>query len=91
MSTRWVATIPVIMGAVTLEEFSIALLVGLLVGAYSSIYIASALVLWWHKGQRPTIGTPVLATSTHSACSARHGTHHEANTLTIVTWLLSPA
>jgi len=23
----------------------------------SSIYIASALVLWWHKGQRPHIGT----------------------------------
>ncbi|NCY16255.1 MAG: protein translocase subunit SecF, partial [Actinobacteria bacterium] len=34
-----------IMGAVTLEEFSIALLVGLLVGAYSSIYIAAPVLV----------------------------------------------
>jgi len=30
--------------------------VGIITGTYSSIYIASALVLWWHKGQRPHIG-----------------------------------
>jgi len=34
-----------IMGAVTLEEFSIALLVGLLVGAYSSIYVAAPVLV----------------------------------------------
>ncbi len=34
-----------IMGAVTLEEFSIALLVGLMVGAYSSIYIAAPVLV----------------------------------------------
>ena len=33
-------------------------LAGIVTGTYSSIYIASALVLWWHKGQRPTIGAP---------------------------------
>ena len=33
-----------ILGATTLQEFSIALLVGLLVGGYSSIFIASAVV-----------------------------------------------
>jgi preprotein translocase subunit SecF len=26
------------------------------VGTYSSIYIASVIVLWWHKGERPNIG-----------------------------------
>jgi SecD/SecF fusion protein len=31
-------------------------LVGVITGTYSSIYIASALVLWWHKGQRPDLG-----------------------------------
>ena len=35
-----------IMGAATLEEFGIALLVGLLAGAYSSIFIATPAVAW---------------------------------------------
>jgi len=35
-----------IMGAVTLEEFSIALLVGLVVGAYSSIGVAAPVLVW---------------------------------------------
>jgi preprotein translocase subunit SecF len=34
-----------IMGAVTLEEFAIALMVGLMVGAYSSIYIAAPVLV----------------------------------------------
>lgn len=33
-----------VLGAVTLEEFAVALLVGLLVGAYSSIFVAAPLV-----------------------------------------------
>ncbi len=36
----------VILGAVTLQEFAIALLVGLIVGGYSSLFIASAVVAW---------------------------------------------
>jgi hypothetical protein len=32
------------MGATTLQEFSVALLVGILVGSYSSIFLASSLV-----------------------------------------------
>jgi preprotein translocase subunit SecF len=35
-----------IMGAVTLEEFSIALFVGLVVGAYSSIGVAAPVLVW---------------------------------------------
>ena len=35
-----------IMGAATLEEFGLALLVGLLAGAYSSIFIATPIVVW---------------------------------------------
>jgi preprotein translocase subunit SecF len=41
-----------IMGAVTLEEFAIALMVGLVVGAYSSIYIAAP-VLVFLKDREP--------------------------------------
>lgn len=35
-----------ILGATTLQEFSIALLVGLIVGGYSSLFIAAAVVAW---------------------------------------------
>ena len=36
----------VLLGATTLQEFGIALLVGLIVGGYSSIFVASAVVTW---------------------------------------------
>jgi len=34
------------LGALTLQEFAIALLIGILVGTYSSIFVASSLVAW---------------------------------------------
>ncbi|MBI3192644.1 MAG: protein translocase subunit SecF, partial [Pedosphaera parvula] len=43
-------------GGAVINDFAFTFLVGILTGTYSSIYIASALVLWWHKGQRPHIG-----------------------------------
>jgi preprotein translocase subunit SecF len=55
LNTSIVSIIPVIallvvgagiMGAVTLEEFSIALVVGLVVGAYSSIGVAAPALVW---------------------------------------------
>ncbi|MBI1839272.1 MAG: protein translocase subunit SecD [Verrucomicrobia bacterium] len=41
-------------GGGAINDFAFTFLVGIITGTYSSIYIASALVLWWHKGQRPT-------------------------------------
>jgi len=35
-----------VMGAVTLEEFGLALFVGLILGAYSSVFIAAPIVCW---------------------------------------------
>lgn len=55
INTTVVALLPVfsllivgswIMGAVTLQEFSLALLVGLTAGAYSSIYVAAPILVW---------------------------------------------
>jgi SecD/SecF fusion protein len=40
-------------GGGVINDFAFTFLVGILTGTYSSIYIASALVLWWHKGKRP--------------------------------------
>ena len=49
-----------IFGGGAINDFAFTFLVGIITGTYSSIYIASALVLWWHKGQRPHIGAGPL-------------------------------
>jgi SecD/SecF fusion protein len=43
-------------GGGVINDFAFTFLVGILTGTYSSIYIASAIVLWWHRGERPKIG-----------------------------------
>jgi len=50
-----------IFGGGEINDFAFTFLIGIITGTYSSIYIASALVLWWHKGQRPKIGSGALA------------------------------
>jgi SecD/SecF fusion protein len=42
-----------IFGGGAINDFAFTFLVGILAGTYSSIYIATAVVLRWHKGQRP--------------------------------------
>ena len=34
-------------GGAVLRDFSLAIVVGITVGTYSSIYVVSALVVWW--------------------------------------------
>ncbi len=49
-------------GGGVINDFAFTFLVGIITGTYSSIYIASALVLWWHKGERPKMAAlPVVA------------------------------
>ena len=50
-----------IWGGGVINDFAFTFLVGIIVGTYSSIYIASVIVLWWHKGERPTIGGSQVA------------------------------
>ncbi len=45
-------------GGSGLSDFSFSLLIGIIAGTYSSIYIACAIVLWWNKGERPMIAQP---------------------------------
>jgi len=52
------------------NDFAFTFLVGIITGTYSSIYIASAIVLWWHKGNRPNIGSGVAMESATSARAA---------------------
>lgn len=47
-------------GGAVLRDFSFAILVGILVGTYSSIYVASPIVLWWSKLRGKSIRREVL-------------------------------
>ncbi len=51
-------------GGAVLRDFSFAILVGILVGTYSSIYIASPIVLWWSKVRGKSIRREVLEAET---------------------------
>jgi SecD/SecF fusion protein len=60
--TVFLATLSLfIFGGGEINDFAFTFLIGIITGTYSSIYIASALVLWWHHGQRPQIGTSPVA------------------------------
>jgi len=66
--TVFLATLSLfIFGGGPINDFAFTFLVGIITGTYSSIYIASALVLWWHKGQRPKIGSGQLAVENQAA------------------------
>ncbi|HTI98043.1 MAG TPA: protein translocase subunit SecD [Dongiaceae bacterium] len=70
--TVFLATLSLyIFGGGVINDFAFTFLVGILTGTYSSIYIASAIVLWWHKGHRPNIGSPVNAATSAVVASAK--------------------
>jgi cell division protein YceG involved in septum cleavage len=49
-------------GGETLHNFSLALIVGFTMGAYSSIFIASTLLIWWReRSQNYQVETPVTS------------------------------
>ena len=59
--TVFLATLSLyIFGGGVINDFAFTFLVGIITGTYSSIYIASAIVLWWHKGERPNIGASAV-------------------------------
>jgi SecD/SecF fusion protein len=47
-------------GGAVLRDFSFAILIGILVGTYSSIFVASPIVLWWSKLRGKSIRREVL-------------------------------
>jgi SecD/SecF fusion protein len=59
--TVFIATLSLyLFGGGVINDFAFCFLVGILTGTYSSIYIACFIVLKWHKGERPKIGTTEL-------------------------------
>ena len=47
-------------GGTVINDFAFTFLVGVIVGTYSSIYIACFIVLKWHKGKRPELAAPTV-------------------------------
>ena len=55
--TVFIATVCLfIWGGGVINDFAFTFLIGIITSTYSSIYIASVIVLWKHKGKLPTIG-----------------------------------
>ena len=50
-----------VFGGGVINDFAFTFLIGIITGTYSSIYIASALLLKFHKGERPHIGASQVA------------------------------
>ena len=76
LNTSFVALLPVtsllvvgvwLEGALALREFGLALFIGLIIGAYSSIFVATPLLVWWKEreprdralAERSTVGPHV--------------------------------
>ena len=45
-----------VFGAGSIEDFALAMLIGVIVGTYSSNFIATPVMLWWYRGKRPQFG-----------------------------------
>ena len=70
--TVFLATLSLfIWGGGVINDFAFTFLVGILVGTYSSIYIASVIVLRWHKGERPAIGASAVTVQQNTQAAAK--------------------
>ena len=101
INTSFVALLPVasllvvgsgILGAVTLRDFALALFVGLLVGAYSSIFVATPLLAWVKErepryaalrersvAQQARLVQPAVATATTGVSAPDEGAVDDAD------------
>jgi SecD/SecF fusion protein len=57
-------------GGSSLRDFSVMILIGLVVGTYSSVFVASPIVLWWSNRKGGDLRTDVLATEQAAEAAA---------------------
>jgi SecD/SecF fusion protein len=57
-------------GGSNLRDFSVMILIGLVVGTYSSIFVASPIVLWWSQRKGGDLRTDVLASEIKAETAA---------------------
>lgn len=62
-TTIFTVIILAIFGGAALRDFSITILVGLIIGTYSSIFVASPIVLWWSQRKGGNLRRDVLAST----------------------------
>jgi preprotein translocase subunit SecF len=58
-----------VFGGEVLRSFSWALFIGIIIGTYSSIYIASPFMLWWESWRTGQRAAPVAALANADAVS----------------------
>jgi len=63
LTTIATVTILTIFGGSALKDFSAMILIGLVVGTYSSIFIASPVVLWWSQRKGGSLRKEILHTT----------------------------
>jgi SecD/SecF fusion protein len=61
-TTIMTVAILAVFGGAALRDFSVTILIGLIVGTYSSIFVATPIVLWWSSRKGGDIRTDVRAT-----------------------------
>ena len=52
VTTLFAATSLFVFGAGVIQDYSLVFIIGILTGTFSSIFIASPVFFWWHKGSR---------------------------------------
>jgi preprotein translocase SecF subunit len=50
-----------IFGGGALHDFAVTMFIGMIAGTYSTMYIATPVVIWWHRGKRPELGAKPAA------------------------------
>lgn len=61
LTTLLAAVALYVFGAGIIKDFSFVFILGILTGTYSSIFIASPIFYWWHKGDRKHVENRELA------------------------------
>lgn len=77
MTTLLTCTCLALFGGPVLREFSIAIIVGILVGTYSSIFVAAPLVLWWAQRKEINLRQDIL--DADQAKIIQHGIEKEVS------------
>ena len=63
LTTIVTVAIIAIFGGAALKDFSVMILIGLVIGTYSSVFIASPVVLWWSQRKGGSLRKEVLHTT----------------------------
>ncbi|WP_193211967.1 protein translocase subunit SecD [Luteolibacter marinus] len=63
LTTIATVTVLAILGTGQLQDFSLMILIGLIVGTYSSIFIAAPVVLWWSERKGGSLRKEILHTT----------------------------